>query len=286
MKPTLVVLAAGMGSRYGGLKQMDGVGPNGEILIDYSVFDAIKSGFGKAVFIIKESMDADFREKILSKYIGKIDTEVVFQDFLGRAKPWGTGHALLAVKGIVNEPFFVISADDYYGYDTFKKAAEFLTGRTTTGEYAVIAFRLGNTLSDQGSVNRGVCQVDDNGNVTGILENTNIHREGGKIISDQSQDLTADTPVSMITLCFTPDFIDETAKLWEEFYSANKDSEKAEFFMPVVMDEMIKSGAAKAKCHYTDSKWVGMTYSEDKATAVKYLAELHADGTYPEKLFD
>jgi len=291
MKPTLLILAAGLGSRYGGLKQMEGFGPNGETIMDYSVYDAIRAGFGRVVFVIRHDFEQEFREQILGKYDGVIDTAVVFQDSSrngpgSQSKPWGTGHAILSAYGTIKEPFFEINADDFYGLETFKKAAAFLTNRTTENEYAVITYRLGNTLSDSGGVNRGVCELDMGGNLIKITENKNIARTNGTIKSDQTASLDENTPVSMNTLCFTAEFLDHAKKYWDEvFYPAHKDSETAEFGAPTLIDCLINNKTATVAGIMSPETWFGVTYAADRPSVVKHISDAIANGTYPEKLF-
>ena len=289
MKPTLLILAAGLGSRYGGLKQIESFGPNGETIMDYSVYDAIKAGFGRVVFVIRHDFEQEFRDKILSKYDGVIDTAVVFQESTrstNATKPWGTGHAILAAYETIKEPFFEINADDFYGLETFKKASEFLTNRQTENEYAVITYKLGNTLSDSGGVNRGVCEFGPDGNLVKITENKNIVRADGKIKSDQTAKLDENTPVSMNTLCFTPDFLEHAKKYWNEvFYPANKDSETAEFGAPTLIDHLIKTKTSTVTGIMSTETWYGVTYTADRPSVVKHIIDEIAAGTYPNKLF-
>ena len=287
MKPTLLILAAGMGSRYGGLKQLDPFGPNGETIMDYSVFDAIRTGFGKVVFVIRHDFEDEFREKILSRYAGKIDTDVAFQENpTGREKPWGVTHAIISAADIIKEPFFMINADDFYGLDAFEKAAEFLTDRKTTGEYCIIGYRLDKVLSDAGGVNRGICTLDFDGNITDIEENNETRREGGIIKSKQREFIADDAPVSMNAICFTADFMTEASKYFNEtFLPENRDDEKIELNAPMILDYLKKNNIANTKCIMTTAEWFGVTYKEDRPETMEKLAALHADGTYPNKLF-
>ena len=285
MKPTLLVLAAGMGSRYGGLKQLDTFGPNGYTLMDYSVFDAMRAGFGRVVFVIRRDFEQDFREKILAKYDGIIDTAVVFQES-NRRKPWGAAHAVIAAKGTIKEPFLMINADDFYGLDTFKKASLFLTGRDTKNEYCIIGFELGKTLSDSGGVNRGVCELNQNGELIKITENKNIIRDGDNIKSDQSDNLDENTPVSMSAICFTPEFLEYSYKYFTEiFYPENKDSDTAELNISAMLDYVIQNKIGTARCVTSNADWFGVTYREDKPIVDNALAEKIAAGDYTEKLF-
>ena len=300
MKPTLFVLAAGMGSRYGGLKQLDGLGPHGETIMDYSIYDAIRSGFGKVVFVIRKDFEADFRTKILSKYENHIPVEVVFQtlDKLpegfvcpeGRTKPWGTNHAVLMGKEVINEPFAVINADDFYGRNSFEVIAKELSQpKTGKGDYCMVGFRVGNTMSESGSVASGVCENTD-GYLSTVVERTAIEYndkheitftdENGKL-----QILDPNTPVSMNLWGFTPDYFEFSEKYFIDFLKENINTPKAEFFIPLVVNELINKGDAKVKVLDTDSKWFGVTYAADRQGVVDKFAELHANGEYPEKMF-
>ena len=300
MKPTLFVLAAGMGSRYGGLKQLDGLGPHGETIMDYSIYDAIRSGFGKIVFVIRKDFEADFRAKILSKYENHIPVEVVFQalDNLpegfvcpeGRTKPWGTNHAVLMGKGVIKEPFAVINADDFYGRNSFEVIAkELSTPKSRKGDYCMVGFRVGNTMSESGSVARGVCENKD-GFLTTVVERTAIaYNEKHEIsFTDENgkeQILDPSTPVSMNLWGFTPDYFEFSEKYFVDFLKENINTPKAEFFIPLVVNELVTKGDATVKVLDTDSKWFGVTYAADRQGVVDKFAELHANGEYPEKMF-
>lgn len=299
MKPSLYILAAGMGSRYGGLKQLDGVGPNDETIMDYSVFDAIRAGFGKVVFVIRKDFEADFREKILSKYQNHIPLEIVFQSIdalpagfsvpIGREKPWGTNHAVMMASKVINEPFLVINADDFYGYDTFRAAAEFLSGDLKNGEYCMVGFSLGNTLSETGAVSRGICDVGANGYLKKVVEHKDIKETGGIIRSgfDGGQVLAPGTVVSMNAWGFTPDYFKRSEEYFRDvFLPANIDNLKSEFFIPMMVDDMISSGYATVKCLDTDAVWFGVTYAEDRPAVVQKLKEMTDAGVYPDKLFN
>lgn len=301
MKPTLFVLAAGMGSRYGGLKQLDPLGPSGETIMDYSVYDAIKSGFGKIVFVIRHDFEADFRNKVLSKYEGRVPVDVVFQstDALpegftcpaDRTKPWGTAHAVLMAADVIKEPFAVINADDFYGRDAFAVIAEeLMRTHTKKGDYCMVGFRVGNTMTENGSVSRGVCTTDDSGNLTSVVERTDIsYDKDGKIVytgdNGEKVSLAADTPVSMNLWGFTPDYFDFSRREFIKFLRTSIDTPKAEFYIPTVIDSVINSGEATVKVLDTDSKWFGVTYAADRPGVVEKFAALHADGTYPTPLF-
>ena len=300
MKPTLFVLAAGMGSRYGGLKQLDSLGPNGETIMDYSIYDAIKSGFGKVVFVIRKDFEQDFRDKILSKYEGHVPVEVVFQstDALpegftcpaDRTKPWGTNHAVLMGKDVIKEPFAVINADDFYGRDAFEVIAKELSRpRDRKGDYCMVGFRVGNTMTENGSVARGVCENTD-GLLTSVVERTAISYDDNHdiVFTDENgevQKLAPSTPVSMNLWGFTPDYFDYSEREFVNFLKKDINTPKAEFFIPLVIDTLINSGEATVKVLDTESKWFGVTYAADRPGVVAKFAELHKDGTYPEKLF-
>ena len=300
MKPTLFVLAAGMGSRYGGLKQLDGLGPNGETIMDYSVFDAKRAGFGKVVFVIRKSFEEDFRTIVLKKYEGVIDTEVVFQDITDvpegftynpeRTKPWGTNHAVLMGRGVILEPFAVINADDFYGKDAFEVMAEFLRGVVgKQNEYCMVGYRVGNTLSESGSVSRGVCVVDEKGNLTNVVERTSIERKGDDIIYiDENGNEVAigeNTPVSMNMWGFTPDYFKYSEEYFVKFLKENADNIKAEYFIPLLVNDLIQTGKASVTVLDTPSKWFGVTYAADRQSVVDKIHALIAAGEYPEKLF-
>ncbi|PWB07060.1 nucleotidyltransferase [Paramuribaculum intestinale] len=300
MKPTLFVLAAGMGSRYGGLKQLDGLGPHGETIMDYSIYDAIHAGFGKIVFVIRKDFEQDFREKILSKYEGHIPVEVVFQSITDlpegytcpedRTKPWGTNHAVLMGKNAIKEPFAVINADDFYGRNAFEVIAKELSRpRDRKGDYCMVGFRVGNTMTENGSVARGVCSTKD-GNLESVVERTAISydKEGRIVFTDENgteQTLDPATPVSMNLWGFTPDYFDYSEREFRRFLDRYINTPKSEFFIPLAIDTLIKSGEASVKVLDTDSKWFGVTYAADRPGVVEKFAQLHADGTYPEKLF-
>ena len=301
MKPTLFVLAAGMGSRYGGLKQLDGLGPNGETIMDYSVFDAKRAGFGKVVFVIRKSFEEDFRTIVLKKYEGVIDTEVVFQDITDvpegftynpeRTKPWGTNHAVLMGRGVILEPFAVINADDFYGKDAFEVMAEFLRGVVgKQNEYCMVGYRVGNTLSESGSVSRGVCVVDEKGNLTNVVERTSIERKGDDIIYiDENGNEVAigeNTPVSMNMWGFTPDYFDYSLDYFKKFLTEYGQELKSEFFIPLVVNNLIVAGKATCKVLDSSAKWFGVTYAEDRPEVVAKIQALIDSGVYPAKLYN
>lgn len=297
-KPTLLILAAGMASRYGSMKQIDGFGPNGETIIDYSIHDAIRAGFGKITFIIREEFLDNFKEIFDAKLKGKVETDYVFQTFdlkkygidkeIERAKPWGTGHAILEAENQVNEPFCVINADDYYGYEAFKNMHDFLTTEATENKYSIVGYKIGNTLSENGSVSRGVCKTDADGNMTEINERTKVYAKDGGIVYEEEgteSPLDASTPVSMNFWGFTPAVFGVTEKLFVDFVGKNENNPKAEFFIPLIADYLIQNNIATFKVIPTDAKWFGVTYKEDKEIVQESINKLVEDGVYPTKLW-
>ena len=299
MKPTLFVLAAGMGSRYGGLKQIDGLGPNGETIMDYSVYDALRAGFGKVVFVIRKDFEEAFREVVISKYADKVPCEVCFQSVdkvpegctynPERTKPWGTNHAVLMAKGLINEPFAVINADDFYGRESFQVLADYLKSvEGTTGKYCMVGYRVANTLSENGSVSRGVCATDENGYLTDVVERTKIEKVGDKIIYTEDgvdTEIAPNSPVSMNMWGFTPEYFEYVEKAFVEFLQARGQELKSEFYIPTLVNDMIRSGKATCKVLDTTSKWFGVTYAEDRPQVVMKINNLVKEGVYPEKLF-
>ena len=299
MKPTLFVLAAGMGSRYGGLKQIDGLGPNGETIMDYSVYDALRAGFGKVVFVIRKDFEEAFREVVISKYADKVPCEVCFQSVdkvpdgctynPERTKPWGTNHAVLMAKGLINEPFAVINADDFYGRESFQVLADYLKSvEGTTGKYCMVGYRVANTLSENGSVSRGVCATDENGYLTDVVERTKIEKVGDKIIYTEDgvdTEISPNSPVSMNMWGFTPEYFEYVEKAFVEFLQARGQELKSEFYIPTLVNDMIRSGKATCKVLDTTSKWFGVTYAEDRPQVVMKINSLVKEGVYPEKLF-
>ena len=287
MGHTLLVLAAGMGSRYGGLKQLDHLGTSGETIMDYSAFDAMRAGFGKVVFVIRRSFEKEFREMFVDKMKGKIDIELVFQDIenipagfsvpTDRTKPWGTGHAILMAKDVIKEPFAVINADDFYGAEAFKVMAEYLTNGVSDSEYAMCGYQLCKTLSDFGSVARGICTVDANGFLTDIKERTSIERKNGKVVfteGDTETELDENVPVSMNFWGFTPDFFDGINALFEDFLRKNEQNITAEFPIPDVITHLMNTDKAKIKVLHSNAEWFGVTYQEDRAYVVDKLKQL------------
>lgn len=303
MKPTLVILAAGMASRYGSMKQTDGFGPNGETIIEYSIFDAIKAGFGKVIFVIKEEFAENFKNIFEPKLNGKIETDYVFQTFdlkpfgidieIERAKPWGTAHAVLAARDAVKEPFCVINADDFYGRESYQKMADFLKDEVNDQEFSMIGYQIDKTLSEHGSVSRGVCEVDGDGNLTEIHERTKVFFKNGtngekSIVYEENENefpLNANTRVSMNFWGFTPKIFDYSAELFKKFALENKENPKAEFFIPLVAEKLIKDKQASFKVIPTQNQWFGVTYAEDKPFVQDNIDKLVADGVYPSKLW-
>ena len=303
MKPTLLLLAAGMGSRYGGLKQLDGLGPNGETIMDYSIYDAIKAGFGKIVFVIRKDFEKEFKEKVLSKYEGHIPAELVFQslDALpegyavpeGREKPWGTNHAVMMAKDVIKEPFCVINCDDFYNRDSFMVIGKVLSElpENSKNAYAMVGFRVGNTLSENGTVARGVCSTDENGLLTTVVERTEIMRVEGKVsYKDEEGQWVAiedNTPVSMNMWGFSPDYFDYSEEYFKDFLAdeKNRTNLKAEFFIPLMVNKLVNDKTATVKVLDTTSKWFGVTYSADREGTVERIQSLVNEGIYPSKLF-
>ena len=299
MKPTLFILAAGMGSRYGGLKQLDGLGPNGETIMDYSVYDAVQAGFGKIVFVIRKDFEADFREKVLAKYADKVPCEVCFQAIdkvpegctynPERTKPWGTNHAVLMGKDLIHEPFAVINADDFYGRESFQVLADYLRSiEGTKGQYAMVGYRVLNTLSENGSVSRGVCSTDANGCLTDVIERTKIARKNGQIVyTEDGIDtvLEPNTPVSMNFWGFTPEYFDYSEAAFRAFLKEKGQELKSESYIPSLVNDLIAKGIASCKVLDTTSKWFGVTYAEDRPKVVAKFAELVKQGIYPSPLF-
>ena len=299
MKPTLFVLAAGMGSRYGGLKQIDGLGPNGETIMDYSVYDALRAGFGKVVFVIRKDFEEAFRKAVISKYADKVPCEVCFQSVdkvpegctynPERTKPWGTNHAVLMAKDLIKEPFAVINADDFYGRESFQVLADYLKSvEGTTGKYCMVGYRVANTLSENGSVSRGVCATDENGYLTDVVERTKIEKVGDKIIYTEDgvdTEISPNSPVSMNMWGFTPEYFEYVEKAFVEFLQARGQELKSEFYIPTLVNDMIRSGEATCKVLDTTSKWFGVTYAEDRPQVVMKINNLVKEGVYPEKLF-
>ena len=299
MKPTLFILAAGMGSRYGGLKQLDGLGPNGETIMDYSVFDAIRAGFGKVVFVIRKDFEEDFRKVVLSKYADHVPCEVCFQGIDNlpegftrnpeRTKPWGTNHAVLMAKDLIKEPFMVINADDFYGKESFEVMAKFLLEvNGQEGKYCMAGYRVGNTLSEHGTVSRGVCATDKMGFLTDVVERTAIENKNGHVVyQDNGVDVEIpfETPVSMNMWGFTPEYFTYAEEAFKAFLTENSQELKAEFYIPTLVNDMIKSGKATCQVLDTTAKWFGVTYADDRQMVVDKIQALVDAGVYPNKLF-
>ena len=289
---TLLVMAAGMGSRYGGLKQLDEVGPSGETIIDYSVYDAIAAGFTKVVFIIRRDFEQEFKSKIADKFTDKIQVEFAFQDIedlpsgfscpRGREKPWGTGHAILSASKLIDGPFNAINADDYYGRESFKTIADFYA-RESNG-FTLVAFRLENTLSVFGSVTRGLCEVENDRLVT-VIETDDLQKTNSGITSNRDIDLNGREPVSMNMWGFTPVIFDYLQEMFVDFLAQRGDELKSEFLIPSVINDLIQSGKEIVHVLYSNAPWFGVTYKEDKAYVVDQIQKLINDDFYPRKLF-
>lgn len=302
-KTTLVIMAAGMGSRYGGVKQLDPVGPSGEIIMDYSIYDAISAGFNKVVFIIRKDLEKDFREVIGNRISKEIEVEYVFQELdnlptgftlpEGREKPWGTGQAVLSCKGVVNEPFAVINADDYYGKEAFVKIHNYLVtlnNEEDKYEFCMAGFVLGNTLSDNGTVTRGICQVDEKDILVDINETADLIQDGNMVrgkdlITGEEVNLDINSVVSMNMWGFTPELLEELATGFKKFIEEHGSQLKTEYLLPDVVGDLIKEGKARVKVLSTKDKWFGVTYKEDKEKVMESFKELVSKGIYPNKLF-
>jgi UTP-glucose-1-phosphate uridylyltransferase len=300
IKPTLLVLAAGMGSRYGSLKQIDKLGPSGETIMDYSIYDAIRAGFGKVVFVIRKSIEADFRE-VFSKYNGKIEVDFVHQELdivpagiqvpAERQKPWGTGHAVLVAASKINTPFAVINADDFYGADAYKVMAQHLISNATADKncYSMVGYIIENTLSEHGHVSRGVCETDANNTLKSIVERTQIQRIDGKIVFKDSDDswnpLTGKEYASMNFWGFPQSIFPLLENKFKAFIEANSQNLKSEFYIPFAVDDLIKEGHANVHVLNSSAKWFGVTYKEDKPTTIQRIQELVDAGVYPISLW-
>jgi len=300
MKPTLLILAAGMASRYGSMKQTQSFGPSGETIMDYSIYDAIRAGFGKVVFIIRKDFAEDFKAIFEPKLKGKIATEYVYQEkdaFLpsgieipeDRTKPWGTGHAVLCAKDVIHEPFAVINADDFYGKDSFVKAAQFMQNESGKNNYSLIGYQLSKTLSENGTVSRGVCEVSKEGNLVSIHERTKIYKdENNKILyeeNDTKYEVPFDSSVSMNFWCFHPTIFSVTEKLFHDFVKENYTNIKSEFFIPLLAEDFIENQKGTIKVIPTSAQWFGVTYKEDAPTVQASINKLVAEGEYPKSLW-
>jgi len=299
MKPTLLILAAGMGSRYGGLKQIDGIGPNQEPIIEYSIYDAISSGFGKIVFVIRKEFDEAFRSRF-NQFSDRIKIEYAYQpvnikldgvDIVERSKPWGTSHAVLVAKDIINEPFAVINADDYYGAGSYKLMADFLKNECKPNLMSMIGYTLRNTLSDYGTVNRGVCAVDKKNNLIEVVERVKIAKQNGKVkynigSDEESGELNPDFSVSMNYWGFHPSIFKEIKYGLHNFIKENSKNPTAEYYIPNIVTDMIVSNKMSVRVIPTNDNWFGVTYKEDKPMAVDEINKYIKSGIYPKNLWD
>ena len=310
MKPTLLVLAAGMGSRYGGLKQMDGLGPHGETIIDYSIHDAVEAGFGKVVYIVRESFKAQMEEAVKQKYAGvkTVDGEPLEFVFVTqelnkipsrftvpetRVKPWGTAHAVMMAADVIHEPFAVINGDDFYGKESFRILGDWCRAHAATkGQYCIVGFELKNTLSENGSVSRGICSYDAKGNLTDVVEHLDIAKEadekvyGNNSVNGETHvELAAEALCSMNMWGFTPDYFGKSGKLFDGFLEKNINEPKKEFYIPFVVDQIVKNSEGSCEVLSTPSRWFGVTYQEDRPGVVAKFAELVEKGIYPSPLY-
>lgn len=297
-KPTLLVLAAGMGSRYGGNKQIDGFGPSGETILEYSIYDAIQAGFGKVVFILRQEILEEAKEMFLPKMEGKIEVDFVVQSLdsfvpvelkqADRKKPFGTAHAVLCAKDAIKEPFAVINADDFYGREAFIEVGKFLTSEVKPDLNAMVGYAIQNVLSENGTVSRGVCETNEKGQLIGMIERTSIAREGDEILSrgeNEVLEIAEDTPVSMNFWGFHQDVFIEIEKMWNEFLPANLENLKSEFYIPTVANNLIQSGKSAFEILKGGKVWFGVTYTDDKPVVIEALKKLHDDGEYPVNLW-
>ncbi len=298
MKPTLLILAAGIGSRYGGVKQMDKIGPSGESIIDYSIYDAIRAGFGKVVFVLNSKIEKDFKEVYEKRLAGKIETGYVIQELTNvpegidinpdRVKPWGTAHAVLVAKDIINEPMAVLNADDFYGKEAFSVLGGFLADMSNDStDYAMVGYKLANTLSENGTVSRGICKTSD-GFLTDVVERTSIARDGSKIYFDDNgakEELDGYALVSMNLWGFSPAFFQQTEADFRRFIADNANELKAEFYIPFVVNNLINNNEATLKMLTSNDQWFGVTYKEDKEATIANVSKLISDGVYPERLW-
>jgi UTP-glucose-1-phosphate uridylyltransferase len=299
MKPTLVIMAAGMASRYGSMKQIQQFGPGGETIMDYSIYDAINAGFDKIVFVIRKDFAEDFKNIFEPKLQGKIKTEYVFQDMedyldgrpipANRKKPWGTSHAILCTKDVVDEPFAVVNADDFYGSDGFKKACDFLSNDCKEDVYAIVGYELSKTLSENGSVSRGVCEVDDDNNLIAINERVKIYRDAGKMVYEDADgskhEIPGNAKASMNFWCFHPSVFSFLEEEFKKFLNQNINDPKAEFLIPHTADQFIRSKKGVIKVLSTNARWFGVTYKEDAPVVTESIKQLVADKLYPPKLW-
>ncbi len=299
MKPTLLILAAGMGSRFGGLKQVEPVGPNGEAIIDYTIYDAIRAGFGKVVFVIRESFADAFKEKFDAKLVGKIEVEYVFQELdrlpkgfslpEGREKPWGTAHAILVAKDIINEPFCAINADDFYGENAYKIMSNYLSSSNNKSEYSMVGYQLKNTLSDHGSVSRGICTVDEKQNLVKIVETTKIFKKDAAAVSVEENGsetpMTGNESASMNFWGFQPSLFEALERKFVDFLKTEMNKPKSEMYIPSVVFELIEEGKVSVKVLEANSPWFGVTYQADKPIVVNKIKALIEQGVYPQNIW-
>jgi dTDP-glucose pyrophosphorylase len=298
MQPTLLILAAGMASRYGSMKQTQSFGPSGETIMDYSIYDAIRAGFGKVVFIIRKDFSDDFKAIFESKLASRIHVEYVYQDIYAfingyqvpteRTKPWGTGHAVLCAKDTIKEPFAVINADDFYGRDAFEKAAVFLREQAAANHHAIIGYQLSKTLSDYGTVSRGVCRIDADNHLVNITERTKIYRQNDTIVYEENEQqftVPEDSSVSMNFWCFHPSIFSRAEHLFDQFVRDNLTNPKSEFFIPIIADDFIRNGAGDISLIPTNAQWFGVTYKEDAPGVKASIDALVAAGEYPTNLW-
>ena len=297
-KPTLLIMAAGLGSRYGSLKQIEPIGPGGEALIDYSVYDAIRTGYGKVVFVIKEEIEEDFRECLLNRFENRIETDYVFQelDMLpegysvppGRKKPWGTAHAILIAEKAISTPFAAINADDFYGFEALGEMQSFLSERERGTDYAMIGYMLKNTLSEHGTVSRGVCNIDEEDYLKSVTELTEIKKENSGIVyykDGKSFSLPEDSTISMNFWGFTPDVFGQIRKRFSLFLDESINDPKAEYYIPVLVDQLIRANEARVKVLRCNAAWFGITYREDRYAARRCILKKIENGEYPRELW-
>lgn len=301
MKPSLLILAAGMGSRYGGVKQIEPVGAAGEIILEYSIHDAIKAGFGRVIFVIRPDIRQDFDEYVLPRFSDHIPCEYVFQDMedipgefsvpSGRRKPWGTAHAVLAARKVISEPFAVINADDFYGQDAFRVMGQYLaTLENDRHDYAMVGYQLMKTVSENGTVSRGICEVDSDGLLRGMVEHTKLEKAGDRVISHLSDgssvQFNGDEPVSMNLFGFTPAILPEMEAMFADFLKSSGPDETSEFYIPTVANRVVDDGVSSMRVLRSSAEWFGITYKEDRPAVVSSIAGLIEQGVYPAKLWD
>ncbi|MBN1107972.1 MAG: NTP transferase domain-containing protein [Bacteroidales bacterium] len=300
MKPTLLVLAAGMGSRYGGNKQLDEVGPAGETIIDYSIYDAIRAGFGKIVFVIRRDIEDQVKQRFVEKLKNRIEVDYIFQEITNlpegvkvapdRAKPWGTSHAILVTRDKIREPFGVINSDDYYGMESYKILHDFLVNDQDQNTYSIIGYKLGNTLSDHGHVNRGVCRVNEKGLLENIVETRQIEKtdRGARVVAENGsiQEFTGNEVVSMNLFGFKPSCYDFLGEEFRNFINEKGMDLKSELDIPTSLDKFVKNGSIKIKVLMSNERWFGVTYREDKPFVVDNIRKMIRDGKYPPRIYD